>query len=816
MLEKLCRFSITSLELKQILLFYNRTYSLINIDEQYKYIKQQLLRIMIQAAKHNDQDTENISAYFDLQRPNSGIIIPSIKHWSGSHITYYCWLRLNHELEPYLSDQRRQLYSFYSENGLGFEAFFNGNSTSLYLLVNDHKELTYVEIPECDLIDGCWHSLTIVYFQQKWTMCHLSIYIDGCLKKCIKDFKYPFMLEILSLGSIGSSSQRPSHSKLSSLNNTGKYKSILTNKMAQPLKRLFMMTPNQQMNKVNRAQQNVFTTTDLNCQDTLFGQSTSLHGQIAFVWLLSDALQEKNIKQLHALGADFYFSHSSLFQSSLFSSIIDAQRFNHLISDLFATKTIFAYHPLACKDASCVNISGKTQMNGWLNYGTCSHLHSYSKSLLSIGSIPALYLLFECFNEQEYQMNQTSLTVLSDVDSSPSETLLDSQCSDWTITNNLTTDNYLQLNPCATILNLIHCIFSSSKYNSLHIEQMCRDYNVQILQKYLNNIPFYFIDQEFLIAIQQIIDCLKLYKSISMVQTLINSFVQYLLLDFNLWKKAKLNVQLMHIEYLTKIIKDDRIYFRNKFGIQYFLDSIKQHFSSDDDIENKSKKIRSGIINIMNYYVQCDIKFDELNSILSFISALTTHDICVQEMLNFILMLLLEISTSSELTVTFLCEPNMAGGLYSLIVNKDLSITTKEKIFQIMKYLLISKHVPLQVKSLLRLENNIGYGGIISSFNSNELSVPIVSEILNLIIMSENTIAVKHVNVVLTLCSTGSLDVRYAAIRKLMTCFTAHNNTLETYSKCDGWHETLAHFLIQTRRRSLSIMKGDRFNKNHQ
>ncbi|CAF4427919.1 unnamed protein product, partial [Didymodactylos carnosus] len=55
------------------------------------------------------------------------------------------------------------------------------------------------------------------------------------------------------------------------------------------------------MNKIDKTQQNVFTTTDPNCQDTLFGQSTALHGQMAFVWLLSDALQEYDIKQLHAL-----------------------------------------------------------------------------------------------------------------------------------------------------------------------------------------------------------------------------------------------------------------------------------------------------------------------------------------------------------------------------------------------------------------------------------------------------------------------------------------------------------------------------------
>ncbi|CAF1331676.1 unnamed protein product, partial [Didymodactylos carnosus] len=232
---------------------------------------------------------------------------------------------------------------------------------------------------------------------------------------------------------------------------------------------------------------------------------------------------------------------------------------------------------------------------------------------------------------------------------------------------------------------------------------------------------------------------------------------------------------------------------------------------SDDDIENESKIIRTGIISIMKFYMQRKIKFDELNSILSFISTTTSNDILVQEMLNFIIALL-ETSASSELTITFLCEPNMADNLYSLITIKDLATVTKEKTLQIIKYLLASKRVPVQVKSLLRLENNIGFGGIISSLNSNELSVAIVREILNIVTMSDNTIAVDHLNIILTLCSAASLDVRYVAMRKLMSCFIAHPTACKAYSKCYGWHETLAHFFIKTRHRSLSIIKSDQYD----
>ena len=60
-LEKLSRFSINTKEIRYICQLFNQNTS----------FKKQLLRILIIAAKHNDPDTQTISSYFDLQRPNS-------------------------------------------------------------------------------------------------------------------------------------------------------------------------------------------------------------------------------------------------------------------------------------------------------------------------------------------------------------------------------------------------------------------------------------------------------------------------------------------------------------------------------------------------------------------------------------------------------------------------------------------------------------------------------------------------------------------------------------------------------------------------
>lgn len=60
-LEKLSRFSMNTKEIRRI-------FQLFNQDTPYK---KQLLRVFTTAAKNDDPDTQQISSYFDLQRPNS-------------------------------------------------------------------------------------------------------------------------------------------------------------------------------------------------------------------------------------------------------------------------------------------------------------------------------------------------------------------------------------------------------------------------------------------------------------------------------------------------------------------------------------------------------------------------------------------------------------------------------------------------------------------------------------------------------------------------------------------------------------------------
>ena len=43
-------------------------------------------------------------------------------------------------------------------------------------------------------------------------------------------------------------------------------------------------------------------------------------------------------------------------------------------------------------------------------------------------------------------------------------------------------------------------------------------------------------------------------------------------------------MQIGHIQYLSTLIKSDRKYFRKKFGVQYFLDVIRAHYCTHENL----------------------------------------------------------------------------------------------------------------------------------------------------------------------------------------------------------------------------------------
>uniref|UniRef100_A0A671LZW7 Neurobeachin-like protein 2 n=1 Tax=Sinocyclocheilus anshuiensis TaxID=1608454 RepID=A0A671LZW7_9TELE len=111
--------------------------------------------------------------YFDLTPPMAGIMVPAIQRWPGNAFAFHAWLCLNtdfpppqhHYSESHLDNmvrmakgpRRKQLYSFFTASGTGFEAFFTTEEV-LVVAVCTKKEYMAVSLPEHPFSDCAWVS----------------------------------------------------------------------------------------------------------------------------------------------------------------------------------------------------------------------------------------------------------------------------------------------------------------------------------------------------------------------------------------------------------------------------------------------------------------------------------------------------------------------------------------------------------------------------------------------------------------------------------------------------------------------------------
>ena len=136
--------------------------------------------------------------YFDIGPTTPGITVPQIRQWSGpsAGFSFHCWLRLD-KLDTF-TQQRRQLYSFYTSGGNGFEAFVTSGGTFV-VAVAYKKEFLAVPLEDGPLDDELWHCIDVCHAAAKrpFGSSTLTVYIDGA-KRMECALKYPSLSEPIS------------------------------------------------------------------------------------------------------------------------------------------------------------------------------------------------------------------------------------------------------------------------------------------------------------------------------------------------------------------------------------------------------------------------------------------------------------------------------------------------------------------------------------------------------------------------------------------------------------------------------------------
>ncbi|XP_074857149.1 neurobeachin-like protein 1 isoform X3 [Carettochelys insculpta] len=197
--------SVSSEELRQLI----RLLRTKEPKQAHPYVIPVMRAILAMARK---QGLDSALQYFNLSPSMAGIAVPPIHKWPGSAFSFNAWLCLDQDqITPGFTSKggkRKQLYSFFTGSGMGFEAFITFTGV-LVVAVCTKREYATVMLPDHCLCDSLWHNITIVHVPGKrpFGQSFVYIYVNG-QQKISAPLRFPAMNEPFVSCCIGSAGQR--------------------------------------------------------------------------------------------------------------------------------------------------------------------------------------------------------------------------------------------------------------------------------------------------------------------------------------------------------------------------------------------------------------------------------------------------------------------------------------------------------------------------------------------------------------------------------------------------------------------------------
>ncbi|ELK10176.1 Neurobeachin-like protein 2 [Pteropus alecto] len=312
-----------------------------------------VIRALSGMARH--QGPARALRYFDLTPSMAGIMVPPVQRWPGTGFTFHAWLCLHPVAAvpapaPSRPLQRKQLYSFFTSSGSGFEAFFTAAGT-LVVAVCTRKEYLTMSLPEVSFADSAWHCVAIVHVpgRRLFSQNLVHVYKDGYLVKTAP-LRCPSLSEPFSSCCIGSAGHRTT--------------TTTTGLPAPPVPTALAYTHPSLIRSqsvpataglgwgsglVAPLPEGSISSTLAGTQDTRWGSPTSLEGELGAVAIFHEALQLPALQVLCALGPN---------ETAPFKPEGELHE--------LGTKLLLHYSPQACKNNICLDLSPGHGLDGRL------------------------------------------------------------------------------------------------------------------------------------------------------------------------------------------------------------------------------------------------------------------------------------------------------------------------------------------------------------------------------------------------------------------------------------------------------------------
>uniref|UniRef100_A0A8C3EXT2 Neurobeachin like 1 n=1 Tax=Corvus moneduloides TaxID=1196302 RepID=A0A8C3EXT2_CORMO len=278
--------------------------------------------------------------YFNLHHSMAGIAVPAIHRWPGSAFSFNAWLCLDQDrVDPGTtgkSGKRKQLYSFFTGSGMGFEAFITCSGV-LVVAVCTKREYATVMLPDHCFFDSLWHNITIVHVPGKRPLGQslVYIYVNG-QQKVSAPLRFPAMNESFASCCIGSAGQRTTTPPPSQIPDPPFSSPVMPHRTS-----LGGILATGSWGGVLGKPEFITKMISAGTQDSEWGCPTSLEGQLGSVIIFHEALQPSQVKALYLAGPNCLTPWKSQ----------EAE-----VADL-PSKVLLHYTPKACRNPICLDLS---------------------------------------------------------------------------------------------------------------------------------------------------------------------------------------------------------------------------------------------------------------------------------------------------------------------------------------------------------------------------------------------------------------------------------------------------------------------------
>lgn len=192
----------------------------------------------------------------------------------------------------------------------------------------------------------------------------------------------------------------------------------------------------------------------------------------------------------------------------------------------------------------------------------------------------------------------------------------------------------------------------------------------------------------------------------------LQSLYQHILFDMRIWGRSQFHVRIGHVQYLSNLIHEDRHSFRKKYGPQYLLDVIKQHYQNGDQSDlsaDDRKTMRQALLGILKMYINKEITASDISAITGFLWSVRDNEMVINgsifmksfgliwlfhtrflalqsqqitEMLD-VLLTYIENKVTKDQFYLLLLEPRCAELLYALLLEKIFNTELREKVLKV-------------------------------------------------------------------------------------------------------------------------------------